>query len=47
MRAAEMVEEDIRFTDEILGFFEAGRPEYAGAQADVWRRIVRFLRSVA
>jgi alpha-N-arabinofuranosidase len=35
MRAAEMVEEDIRFTDEILSFFEAGRRR-VGIAFDEW-----------
>lgn len=35
MRAAEMVEEDIRFTDEILRFFEAGR-RHVGIAFDEW-----------
>lgn len=35
MRADEMVEEDIRFTDEILSFFEAGRRK-VGIAFDEW-----------
>ncbi len=35
MRAGEMVEEDIRFTDEILSFFEAGRRR-VGIAFDEW-----------
>jgi carboxymethylenebutenolidase len=47
LAAAGVPHEFVTYPGAPHGFFEAGRPGYADARADVWRRILRFLRSVA
>jgi carboxymethylenebutenolidase len=43
LAAAGVEREIVTYPGAPHGFFEAGQPAYAGAQADAWQRITRFL----